>query len=191
MTLLLDALNISIVDCGGKGQMDRLFRVFNELGIPCYMLFDYDRHNDDKEIVAKSRELLALAGVAPDEPKTVLIEDRCACFPNKWEDTIESEVDCKQLNAEGKSVFGFSKDSSKPLIARYIATRLTGQKPPVIPPSIAAILQRAVQVSAVRIGVVSGSSRGGRLRLGVVSGSDHEGCGMPMSYGENWLFRAR
>ena len=147
MTLLLDAMNISIVDCGGKGQMDRLFRVFNELGIPCYMLFDYDGNNVDKDIVAKSRELLTLAGVAPGEPKTVLVENRCACFPNKWEDTVESEVDCKQLNAEGKAVFGFSKDSSKPLIARYIATRLTGLKPPVIPHSIGVILQMAVQVT--------------------------------------------
>lgn len=147
VNMLLDAMNISIVDCGGKGQMDRLFRVFNELGIPCYMLFDYDKNNDEKAIIAKSRELLTLAGVAPDEPKAVLIEDRCACFPNKWEDTVESEVDCKQLNAEGKSVFGFSKDSSKPLIARYVATQLTGQKPPIVPQSIAAILQRAAQVS--------------------------------------------
>ena len=38
-----DSLNISVVDSGGKGTMDRLYRIFNELGIPCFMLFDYDK----------------------------------------------------------------------------------------------------------------------------------------------------
>jgi predicted ATP-dependent endonuclease of OLD family len=36
----LDSMNISVVDSGGKGSMDRLYRIFNELGIPCYMVFD-------------------------------------------------------------------------------------------------------------------------------------------------------
>jgi predicted ATP-dependent endonuclease of OLD family len=31
-----DALGISVVESGGKGQVDRLFRVFNELGVVCY-----------------------------------------------------------------------------------------------------------------------------------------------------------
>ena len=56
--LPLDMLGVSIVQCGGKGAMDRLYRIFNELGIPCYLLFDYDKNNGHKSIVDKSEELL-------------------------------------------------------------------------------------------------------------------------------------
>jgi len=55
LDISLDILGVSIVQCGGKGPMDRLYRIFNELGIPCYMLFDYDKNSTKKEIVEKSK----------------------------------------------------------------------------------------------------------------------------------------
>jgi energy-coupling factor transporter ATP-binding protein EcfA2 len=58
----LDVNNIAVVECGGKGPMDRLYRIFNELGIPCYLVFDYDKSNSDSEIKRKSKELISLGG---------------------------------------------------------------------------------------------------------------------------------
>lgn len=143
----LDSMNISVVDSGGKGSMDRLYRIFNELGIPCFMLFDYDKDNGDKNIVDKSVELLALIGEDTDPPSAILIHDNVACFPNKWETDLAPEIpNIEGLTGDARTVMGLHGDSGKPLIARYIARKLTTQDPPVIPASIQSILQKAVAV---------------------------------------------
>jgi hypothetical protein len=80
-----DLQGISVVECGGKGTMDRLFRIFNELHIPCYLLFDYDNGNSDKNITDKSNELLALAGKPQNTPQVLFVDDTVACFPKTWE----------------------------------------------------------------------------------------------------------
>lgn len=88
----LDNLNIAVVDCGGKGSMDRLYRIFNELGISSYLLFDYDKDSKDKEILEKSHELLQLCGLPTDTPKEIMISDNIACFPSKWEIDLGKEI---------------------------------------------------------------------------------------------------
>jgi len=143
----LDSLNISVVDAGGKGTMDRLYRIFNELGIPCFMIFDYDKDNADKNIVDKSKELLGLLGEVTDPPEVILINDNVACFPNKWETDLAQEIpDVQNLTADARKDMGLHGDSGKPLIARYIAKKLTSQDPPVVPASIRSILEKAVAV---------------------------------------------
>ncbi|MCE9653553.1 MAG: ATP-dependent endonuclease [Nitrosarchaeum sp.] len=39
----LDINGVSIINAGGKGTIDRYLRVFNEFGIPCYVIFDGDK----------------------------------------------------------------------------------------------------------------------------------------------------
>lgn len=143
----LDSLNISVVDSGGKGTMDRLYRIFNELGIPCFMLFDYDKNNIDKNIVDKSKELLELLGENSASPNKISIGDRVACFPNKWETDLAAEIpDVEKLTADARKEMGLHGDSGKPLIARYISKKLTSQKPPIVPVSIRSIIEKAVAV---------------------------------------------
>ena len=143
-----DPQNISVVECGGKGAMDRLFRIFNELHIPCYLLLDYDSGNTDKKIIEKSKELLVLAGEASDEPKALFVADGVACFQKKWETDLRGELpDVDVLTAEARKLLGLSDDTGKPLIARYIARKLTSQTPPVVPASLKAIIQKGVAVT--------------------------------------------
>jgi len=143
----LDALNISVVDSGGKGSMDRLYRIFNELGIPCFILFDYDKGNGDKKIVEKSVELLGLLGRPTDPPDAIMIHDNAACFPHKWETDLAPEIpNVEQLTTDARRVMGLPGNSGKPLVARYIARKLTSQDPPIVPPSIHSILEKAVAV---------------------------------------------
>ena len=143
----LDSLNISVVDSGGKGTMDRLYRIFNELGIPCFMIFDYDKDNDDKNIVDKSKELLELLGEVTDPPDAILIGANVACFPSKWETDLAGEIPgVEKLTADARKAMGLHGDSGKPLIARYIAKELTSQDPPIVPDSIRSILEKAVAV---------------------------------------------
>lgn len=144
----LDALNISVVDCGGKGSMDRLYRIFNELGIPCFILFDYDRDNKDKNMVKKSEELLGMLGAPTGPPNVIMIRHNVACFPNKWELDLSPEIpDVEKLTRDARRNMGLHGDSGKPLIARYIAKKLTSHAPPIIPPSIRSILEKAVTVN--------------------------------------------
>jgi predicted ATP-dependent endonuclease of OLD family len=142
-----DPQNISVVECGGKGAMDRLYRIFNELHIPCYLLLDYDSGNADKDIIEKSKELLAFGGESPDEPKGLLVADRVACFKQTWEKDLRGETpDVEALTAAARKDLGLNSDSGKPLIARHIARKLTSQKVPIVPPSLEKIIKQAVAV---------------------------------------------
>lgn len=143
-----DSLNISVVDSGGKGTMDRLYRIFNELGIPCFILFDYDKNNSDNTIVDKSRELLEMLGEDSSPPSEFFLGNRIACFSNKWETDLSSEIpQFEELTAEARQNLGLSSSSGKPLVARYIAAKLTNRTPPVVPPSIKSVIEKAVSIT--------------------------------------------
>lgn len=142
-----DPQGISVVECGGKGSMDRIFRIFNELRIPCYILLDYDRSNTKENIIAKSKELLALAGESQDAPTTLFVADRVACFPNNWEADLREEIpDAEVLASQARKELGLKEGDGKPLVARYIARKLTERTPPHIPPSLKKIIEKAVAV---------------------------------------------
>jgi len=148
-SIYLDHLNISIVDSGGKGQLDRLYRVYNELGIPCYIIFDYDDGNNEPNIIEKSKELLRMFNESPDCSQSVFVGDNIAYFPKKWEVTLAEEVaKYDELKANAKADLGLSKGAGKPLIARYIARELTSERQAnkFVPASIKKILETAVKV---------------------------------------------
>ena len=131
--------------------MDRLYRVFNELGIPCYLVFDYDKDNDEQESIGKSKSLLALLDANTAAPENVRIEDNYACFGDKWETSVAGQVDgIESLVEEARKFFGLSSDSGKPLIARYIAKKLISREPSVVPGIIREILAKAAAVSWTR-----------------------------------------
>lgn len=143
-----DPQGISVVECGGKGSMDRLYRIFNELHIPCYILFDYDKGNADANITKKSKELLALAGKPQDAPVSLFVDETIACFPNTWESDLRGEIpEMDALTAEARKELGLNSDSGKPLIARYIARKITARKPPVVPDSLKRIIAKAVAIT--------------------------------------------
>lgn len=143
-----DSQNISVVECGGKLAMDRLFRIFNELHIPCYLLLDFDSGNADKNVIEKSKELLALGSEPPNEPKALLVAEGVACFPKKWETDLRGEIpDVDALTAAARNELGLSDDTGKPLIARYIARKLTSKTPLVVPASLQQIIRKGVAVT--------------------------------------------
>ncbi len=142
----LDREAISVVACGGKDSINRLYRVFNELGIPCYIIFDYDEGNTDPSIVRASRELLDFLNLPTVPPVSILITDRVSCFKKDWEAALRAEIlDYATLTAGAASLLGSS--SSKPLVARFIARTLAFRTPKIVPPSIEAILRKAVNVT--------------------------------------------
>lgn len=61
---------ISIVRCGSKGELDRFFRLYNELGIPTYIIFDGDKNHEatesEAETIIKNRGIFELFGEQAD-----------------------------------------------------------------------------------------------------------------------------
>lgn len=143
----LERQNVGTVDCGGKGQMDRLYRVFNELGIPCYIVFDYDKNSSDKKIKAKSVELLQLLNRKTDEPENILCDDVVTCFPESLEKHIYKDISSiENITTEARRFLGLSSGTGKPLVARYVARKLTEGDNPIVPKEISSLLEKAVEV---------------------------------------------
>jgi len=142
-----DPLGVSVVECGGKCSMDRLYRIFNELHIPCYIIIDYDYGNSDASIVKKSKDLLILAGEKDDYHPTLFVSDKIAFFPQTFEvylRTILSDYD--NLVVEACSVLGIKSDGSKPLIGRYIARKKCMVDALSIPDEFTNLIKKAVSV---------------------------------------------
>ena len=111
------------------------------------MLFDYDKNSSDSEVRRKSRELLEMVGESPDVPAQVLITDKIACFPSNWEADLAGEIPgYEKLAQEARTTLGYSGDSGKPLVARYVARSVTSKEPPITPQSLRDIIEKAVEV---------------------------------------------
>lgn len=120
----LDRKNVSVVDCDGKGQMDRLLRVFNGFKIPTYLWFDGDKNSKDKKVTGKTLELLELMEdpIAKIEDVKTKVSKRYAVLECTLEEQISRELkDYQELCNQADDTLG---PSGKPLKHRFIAKQL-------------------------------------------------------------------
>ncbi len=148
-----DRHNISVIHSEGKGQMDRLLRIFNGFKIPTYCWFDGDKTNDDSEIKNKTLELLELLGdpVADINDIQTKVTNKYAVMGKKFEDTLREELaDYENIVSQATKEI---VPATKPLIHRYIANTLKkrvdeGEQPEnVLPASIIRIVKAIKDVS--------------------------------------------
>lgn len=124
----MDREGVSVVSSGGKTQIDRLLRIFNEFKIPCFVIFDGDKSNKDPEIKKMTKELLDLFGWKGECPPPTLVENRFAVFEEKYETQMSNEIsDYNAIVEAAKKELGLGSESGKPLIARYMARKLIEQ----------------------------------------------------------------
>jgi putative ATP-dependent endonuclease of the OLD family len=152
----LDKNNISVVHSGGKGQMDRLFRVFNGFFIPTYLLFDGDKNSTDSDTKAKSLELLKLLDVKinkAEEIKTT-IEDNYAILDNNFDDILRKEIlDYDDIIDEAGKTLG---PTGKPLKNKFLATKIKKKVDSgcnvedVMPESIVKIISKIIKLTYKR-----------------------------------------
>ncbi len=101
------AEGITIVSCGGKQEIDRFLRLYSEFGIPCYVIFDGDKHieddpntkNSEKEANRKkNRELLKLLDpkYSQDYPDNK-VKDKYLGFEYSFEKNLGFETTAKGL----------------------------------------------------------------------------------------------
>jgi predicted ATP-dependent endonuclease of OLD family len=116
--------NVSVVHSDGKGQMDRLLRVFNGFKIPTYLWFDGDKKNEDKAVTDKTLELLELLGEQVEKIENVKtkISDRYAILESTLEELLKDELaDYDELCQQAVKTLG---PSGKPLKHRFVAEQL-------------------------------------------------------------------
>ena len=95
MSYDLDRNNVSIIHGDGKGQMDRLLRIFNGFKIPTFLLFDGDKDSENSNSKRETLELLNLLDSPISDIKNLqtTIESNYAVLENKLEDTLRKEID--------------------------------------------------------------------------------------------------
>ena len=139
-----DTMGLTFIECGGKDQIDRLYRIFNELHVPCYVLFDYDKNTTNKGTRDATKRLLEFLGGDTVVPEVPFVSERFAFFATNWERDLSKEIlDFNNLGAEATKALG---ECGKPLISRFIAHRLTAQPEPFIPKTVSEVMRNAVKV---------------------------------------------
>jgi putative ATP-dependent endonuclease of OLD family len=91
----LDKHGISIVSVGGKTELDRFYRLYNEFGIPTYVVFDGDEGNETQrttngDLNESIQELVGEDRVIPF-PETGA-HDRYTVFRDNYEATMRNQV---------------------------------------------------------------------------------------------------
>lgn len=121
----LDINGVSIINAGGKGTIDRYLRVFNEFGIPCYVIFDGDKGNSEASLIQTTKDLLQLLNYDKSFPPPTIVEKTFAVFEENFEKQLKKDIiNYDELKSSAKTDLGLIEDS-KPLIARYIAKKTT------------------------------------------------------------------
>lgn len=87
---------ISIVRCGCKSEIDRFFRLYNESGIPCYIIFDGDKHHkgtkEEIKTIEKNKEILNLFDIIDQEWPDGKVNERFFGFEKEFEDSLNLSI---------------------------------------------------------------------------------------------------
>ena len=101
-----DGLDIAVIPCDGKPSLDRPLAVFQELGIPCYLVWDGDEGKRSSEAKTKTNaSLMSLVNMQP-EAFPCFVNDVAACFSDKLESTLKAEWGCDVF----QSAFGKARE---------------------------------------------------------------------------------
>jgi len=147
----VDREEVAILSAGSVDALDYLYIIFNELGIPCYVIFDADKPAEDFDVAnlsadrrqdlrAKHRrnvqwlELFGAPELIPEDdlsfPKTT-VHDRVTVFENEFEVQIHHSLpNYEVIKAEASKWY----KGIKPLVARHIALHVVEEMPNAIPP---------------------------------------------------------
>jgi putative ATP-dependent endonuclease of the OLD family len=98
----LDSLDIAIIPCGGKNNIDRPAIIFKMLNIPTYLVWDSDSPKEGSN-VKTNRNLLKLLG-EPGIDFPSKIGKTFACFEKKLESMLEQEIGSEIIEAAKQEI---------------------------------------------------------------------------------------
>lgn len=127
--LMFDEQGISIISAGGKTVIDTLVQVYRAHEIPTFVIFDNDEglRAQDRN---SNRVLCRLINIDETDAPPAALTPHYAILSGNWELQMKTDVEQIQpglydkLEAEVRQTLGLRPDSSKPLVARYVAQQL-------------------------------------------------------------------
>lgn len=123
-----DSMDISVIPCGGKANIDRPALIFRHLGIPTYVIWDCDKHKKDERDDASNRMLMSLFGREYTEPCR-LIEAEFACFEDDMTATLKREFGAPFDKALSKNAHDLGFDTKRAMKnAHAVARTIYGLK---------------------------------------------------------------
>lgn len=105
----LESQGIAVIPAGGKSSLDRPCLIFQRFKIPTYAIWDSDRERRAAD-ARENRILLRIVGGAVSDWPCGVYES-FACFENRLEDTIRSEISGERFDSlvgELQGEFGYS-----------------------------------------------------------------------------------
>lgn len=142
MEMNLDALGVSVVSANGKNSLPLLYRLYDGLGFPVYLVFDNDLDGGKEK--ETNKKLTAMVGMTPEEQPAPVVTDKCAILSGNYEKAMRAEVDnvvaglYASLEQQAQEVMGAK--AGKPIMARFMARKLVEKG--IVPPTIGALLDK-------------------------------------------------
>ncbi len=122
---------VAVIPVHGVGSLAKWWRLFSAYGVPTYVIFDNDA-SDDPSRKKRADLLTTLAVNASDHAAvfgatSLLVKDGYAVCGENFEKTMLTLFGSAYtlLEEEAKTKFGLSLNQSKPLVARYVAERVS------------------------------------------------------------------
>lgn len=150
-----DSNGISIISAGGKNELDRLFKIFNEFKIPSYIIFDGDKGKDkDGNSKEQTKRLLEMFNESPVDYPPTNVKSRFAVFQVDFETTVKEEQSLyASFEDDAKQQLGLRDDQGKGMRARLVAKKIVnkgnaeGDKAKYIPSTIKKIVEAIKNLS--------------------------------------------
>ncbi len=150
-----DSNGISVISVGGKNELDRLFRIFNEFAIPSYIIFDGDKGKDtDANSKEQTKRLLEMLNEPINDYPATNVKDRYTVFEVDFETTLKKEQPLyAEFETDAKRELGLKDDEGKGMRARLVAKKLINKglsendKAKYIPPTIKRIVEKIKSLS--------------------------------------------
>lgn len=150
-----DSNGISVISVGGKNELDRLFRIFNEFAIPSYIIFDGDKGKDtDGNSKDQTKRLLEMFNEPANDYPATNVKDRYAVFEVDFETTLKEEQTLyTRFETDAKRELGLKDDEGKGMRARLVAKKLINKgqaendKAKYIPATIKKIVEKIKSLS--------------------------------------------
>ncbi len=128
---------ISIVRCGNKDEIDRFFRLYNEFGIPCYIIFDGDKQHegtkDESRTMDKNKVILGLFA-SPADWSDGIVHDRYFGFEKEFESHLGFTTTKKGIQLFIEIKENITKKEQVPIWVNDLVTRVSDLSTPL--PSI-------------------------------------------------------
>ncbi|MFN9455041.1 MAG: ATP-dependent nuclease [Gemmatimonadota bacterium] len=120
MDLSLDALGCALIPCVGKSGLLRPLSVFQQLGIPCYVVWDGDAAKAQQP--EQNHRVQRLVGAPVEDWPGLAVTNAYACFPNTLETTLKAEL--------GAAIYDAAVDEA--LVEYSLSARTDGMKNPYV-----------------------------------------------------------